>query len=265
VSRTDALPFLAPPAAFRTAAWVLAVVLIGGALLPFAPRLMPRALPVTLEIAGDFERVRPGPLRQAIAPLLTQDFYRLDLGAVKAAVEAQPWVAHARVERAWPATVRIHVWEHKAYARWGASALLSDDGVVFAPPAQELARSLPAGLPRLDGPPGQQRAVREAFETLCAELAGTPFMPAALAENARGEWTAITAAGIELRLGRGAPTDAVARLAGPVRMALNQRLTEVAYVDLHYVNGFAVGWRDGGGGNAHGEPAVAPQGDDAQK
>ena len=94
---------------------------------------------------------------------------------------------------------------------------------------------------------------------------GTPFVPSALSENARGEWTAVTATGIELRLGRGAPTDAVARLAGPVRMALTERLQEVAYVDLHYVNGFAVGWRDGGGGLAPGTGPGAPQDHVAEK
>jgi len=260
-ARTEALPFPASPATLRMLGWCLVAALVGAALLPLAPRLMPRALPVTLEVAGDFERVQPDRLRAAVAPLLGRDFYRLDLTAVKAAVELQPWVAHARVERAWPATVRIQVWEHKAYARWGKAALLSGDGVVFMPSVKDL----PDDLPWLDGPPGQQRAVRAAYDALRAQLAGTPFVPARLAENARGEWTAVTADGIELRLGRGAPADAVARLAGPVRMALAERLTEVAYVDLHYVNGFAVGWRDGGGGDAADDRHVAPQGNDAKK
>jgi cell division protein FtsQ len=101
-----------------------------------------------------------------------------------------------------------------------------------------------AAAPRLAGPPGEQATVRAAFEALRTQLADTPFPPVALEQNARGEWTARTADGIELRLGRESPLDAVARLAGPVRTALEGRLQEVTYVDLHYVNGCAVGWRE---------------------
>ena len=150
-------------------------------------------------------------------------------------------MARARVERAWPAAVRVRLWEHQPYARWGERSVLSTGNVVFTPPALD---DDVLALPRLDGPPGAQAAVRAAWEGLSQQLAPTPFAPAALVENARGEWLATTTDGIELRLGRGAPLEAVARLAGPVRTALEGRLQEVSYVDLHYFNGFAVGWRD---------------------
>lgn len=223
--------------------WCVAVLLIAAALLPQVPKLAAPRTALRLEIAGDFERVNPEAVRLAVSPRLNADFYELDLGAVKAAVEALPWVARARVERAWPAAVRVHVWEHKAYARWGDAALLSQTGEIFTPDGE-----MPEGLPRLAGPAGRQQLVRETFESLRAQLDGTPLVPVQLALNERGEWTAVTADDIELRLGRGAPADAAARLAGPVRTALEGRLQEVAYVDLHYVNGFAVGWREPGAG-----------------
>ena len=143
-------------------------------------------------------------------------------------------------------------------ARWGERALLSDHDVVFTPPAvpEDL-----AGAPRLAGPDGRQGVVREAYDGLVAQLADTPFAPVELVQNARGEWTARTAEGIELRLGRGAPLDAVARLSGPVRTALEGRLQEVTYVDLHYINGFAVGWRSVGDG-AGGHGTAAPGGNE---
>ncbi|MBI3171177.1 MAG: cell division protein FtsQ, partial [Hydrocarboniphaga effusa] len=124
-----------------------------------------------------------------------------------------------------------------------------------------LTRDLPEGLPQLAGPDGQQAAVREVFEALNEQLAGTPFVPRSLARDARGEWTAVTADGIELKLGRLAPPETAARtvatLAGPARLALEGRLQEVAYVDLHYINGFAVGWRSGRAGGGAGAAALA--------
>ena len=243
----------------RLLGWCTAVLLIAAALLPLVPRLGGPRAALTLEVGGVLQRIPPEAVRSIVAPRLDTDFYELDLGAVKAAVETLPWVARARVERAWPATVRVHVLEHRAVARWGERALLSDQEVVFTPP--EIPADL-AGAPRLAGRDGRQAAVREAYTGLLAQLADTPFAPVALAENARGEWLARTADGIELRLGRGAPLDAVSRLAGPVRTALEGRLQEVTYVDLHYINGFAVGWRESVGDGGRSPGAAAPRRDD---
>ncbi|MGQ0586642.1 MAG: cell division protein FtsQ/DivIB [Gammaproteobacteria bacterium] len=243
----------------RLLGWCIAVLLIAAALLPLVPRLGSPATALTLEIGGDLDRVPAEAVRALVAPRLDADFYELDLGAVRAAVETLPWVATARVERAWPATVRVHVQEHRAIARWGGKALLSDRDAVFTPPA--IPDDL-AGLPRLAGPAGQQGAVREAYAGLVAQLADTPFVPVALEQNARGEWAARTGQDIELRLGRGAPLAAVSLLAGPVRTALEGRLQEVTYVDLHYINGFAVGWRESVSDGAGRVGAAATGGDD---
>jgi len=235
------LPLGVQSSALRVVGWCLAVLLIAAALLPLVPRLGAAHAALTLEVSGQLQRVSAETVRLAVAGRLNRDFYELDLGAVKTAVEALPWVARARVERAWPAAVRVHVWEHRAVARWNEQSLLSDADTVFTPAAIDA--DLEA-LPRLSGPEGQQAMVRKAFEALRAQLADTPFAPVRLTQNARGEWTAFTADGLEMRLGRGAPTDAVAMLSGPVRSALEGRLQEVTYVDLHYINGFAVGWRE---------------------
>jgi cell division protein FtsQ len=243
----------------RLLGWCVAVLLIAAALLPLVPRLGGPRTALTLEVGGELNRITADDVRRVVAPRLDMDFYDLDLTAVRGAVEALPWVARARVERAWPATVRVHVQEHHAVARWGDQALLSDQDVVFTPPS--VPRDL-AGAPRLAGPAGRQSAVREAYQGLLAQLADTPFAPVAVEQNARGEWTARTEQGIELRLGRGAPLDAVARLAGPVKTALEGRLQEVTYVDLHYINGFAVGWRESVGDGAGGYGTAAPGRDD---
>jgi cell division protein FtsQ len=242
-SATGVLPEPTPSSALRIVGWCVAVLLIASALLPLVPKLGADRAALTLEISGDLQRVDAEAVRLAVSGWLASDFYDLDLAVVRDAVEALPWVARARVERSWPAAVRVHLWEHRPVARWGEHGLLSGDDAVFTPPA--LDEGL-AALPRLAGPDGQQAVVRQAFADLRARLADTPFAPVRLEQNARGAWTAWTADGTELRLGRGAPTDAVAMLAGPVRSALEGRLQEVTYVDLHYINGFAVGWREPG-------------------
>lgn len=190
-----------------------------------------------LDIHGEFERVLPREVHEAAAPLLQAGFFDLDLDAVRGAVEANPWVARARVDRSWPKAVQVTVWEHQPVALWGEGQVLSASGALFAP------RQLPEFLPQLAGPDGLQDRVHAAWEALSFALTGTPFALSGLRLDARDNWVATTARGVELRLGRGDPLRRLPVLLGPAHEALNDELARVAHIDLRYANGFSVGWR----------------------
>src|SRR5690606_42005373 len=105
-------------------------------------------------------------------------------------------------------------------------------------------------LPQLSGPDGSERRVLTMYMQLSARLDGTPFALSGLRQDARGDWTATTADGIELRFGRSDPLLSVDMLLGPAARALAMQRLEVEHIDLRYTNGFSVGWR---------EPAAATQ------
>ncbi|MGH8505896.1 MAG: cell division protein FtsQ/DivIB [Stenotrophobium sp.] len=191
-----------------------------------------------LQVVGDFNHVGPLAVRAAIEDQLKTGFLGLDLDALRRSVESLPWVEQARVERVWPADVRVRVWERKPYARWDDKQLLSTRAVPFTPKPADI----PAGLPQLSGQPGHEAEVMQAYEHLSAALAATPFALASLSQDARGEWTAQTKGGIELHLGRDAPESKLSVITGPMSRALASRLQEIKYVDLRYTNGFAVAW-----------------------
>lgn len=193
-----------------------------------------------LQIDGDFRRVSAAQVRNAADLHLVQGFVELQLEQVKADIEALPWVARARVERAWPSGLRIRVWERQPLARWGDAALLDTEARVFVPAADER----PPDLPQLHGAAGRQREVLDAYTRLTGQLADTPFAPTGLTMDARGEWTATTLSGIGLRLGRTLDDERLALLRGQVLEALRERMHEADYVDLRYTNGFAVGWKE---------------------
>ena len=193
-----------------------------------------------LEVAGPMNHVSANAVALAVGDRVDNGFLALDLEGVKRDVEQLPWVARARAERFWPAGVRIQVWERAASARWGAHQLLDVQAQAFTPPAADL---LPE-LPMLDGPAGHEREVLDTYRRDGARLASTQFALAGLALDARGEWSATTQRGIGLRLGRGTPEQKFEMLATTVSKALADRLDQVAYVDLRYTNGFAVGWKE---------------------
>jgi cell division protein FtsQ len=190
-----------------------------------------------LQLEGVFQHISADQVRDALLPLPTGGVFGTQLEAVKARLEKLPWIAHARVERAWPGLLRIRLWEYSPYAQWN-DALLSMDNEVFRVPDVDV----PEGLPRLAGPEGREQYVRQTFDLLTENLRGTDFMPTALVLDARGDWLMQVAGGMELRLDRGDPLEQSEFIKGPVSQALTGRLSEVKYVDLHYTNGFAVGW-----------------------
>ncbi|MEQ1439909.1 cell division protein FtsQ/DivIB [Fontimonas sp. SYSU GA230001] len=202
---------------------------------------MTGARPVArLLIEGELRRVSAAEIDAAVRPLLDARFVDVDLDAVHQAVQSLPWVARVRVEREWPATVRLRLWERMPAARWGTDGLLDGDAVIFAPQGREV----PESLPELSGPEGSAPRVLATYRRLSARLDGSPFALLSLGEDARGDWTGTTRDGVVLRFGRDDPLTAVDVLLGPAAQALAARMDAVKYVDLRYTNGFSVGWRE---------------------
>ncbi len=203
-------------------------------------------------VRGNFKRVDPARVRAVVKPYLNGGFFRVDLDAVRAAVEAMPWVAVAAVHLDWPSTLKITLREQRAVARWNGDGLINADGVRFVRHAPADA----ADLPRLAGPSGDAAKVLAAWRTMQARLARHGLTLAGLQLNARGAWRARLQSGLQLRLGRDDATQNLRRFVELVPRVLGKRLAKAAYIDLRYTNGFAVGWKtstskDQGKGKAH--------------
>jgi cell division protein FtsQ len=199
----------------------------------------------TIRVDGDLQRLSV-PEVAAGAGLKNGDrLLSLNLADLRERVETLPWVAHAEVRRAWPDRVVVSVVERQPIARWASPSsgnqLIDQEGRVFLPPPA----ALPADLPKLSGPEGQEAQVLAAWQGLTKGLAGGPLAPSDLRLDERGSWTAQTVGGITLQIGQTDPASLVPLLAGAVTRSLAARIRDVAYVDLRYPNGFAVGWRSG--------------------
>lgn len=214
----------------------LAAALAGGRMLLTRIDAAPRELVVQ----GVLQHVRADEVRAAAAGAIDGRLFEVDLDAVRLAVERLPWVAHARVDRQWPARLVVRIWERVPFAHWGEAEALSTEGLVFAPGTEPL----PDTLPKLGGAPGREREVMAMYRQLADRLAETPLALAGLSQDARGDWIATSQSGIGMRFGRSPPLEHVERLRGVILPALAARLPEVRTIDLRYLNGFAVSWRE---------------------
>ena len=137
----------------------------------------------TVSMDGSFQRVSPGQIEKAVAPYAHAGFLSTDLDAVEDAVEALPWVDHARVQRRWPNSLHVTVVEQTAAARWGDSGLLNTRGQLFV----RAATHVPAELPRLSGPDGTESQVAQRYLSAQGRVLEAGMRIAALRLDERGE------------------------------------------------------------------------------
>lgn len=200
------------------------------------------------EISGKFTQVSRVQIEQALAPYARSGFVSIDLAAVKRTLEVIRWIDHARVERAWPDGLRVMVTEQVAVARWGVinsdvQGLLNTRGELFLPDA----RDLPAGLPQLSGPQGTETQVARLYLDTYPRLLTVGLSLTRVTLDERGAWNLQLGNGVEVRLGRQDVTARLERFISAASPVIATRTGQVAYVDMRYSNGFAIGWGAGNG------------------
>jgi cell division protein FtsQ len=204
-----------------------------------------------VEVDGAFQRVSPLDVEQVVRARLTGGFVTANLEALRVAIEALPWVDRARVQRRWPDSLAVQVTEQTASARWGAAGLLNARGELFLRDA----RHLPPELPQLEGPAGSERPVAELFFQLQPRLLEAGLRTSALRLSARGAWELDLASGVVVRFGRRQLEERIERFLKVGAPVVAGRPSDIAFLDMRYSNGFAVGWRTQGSAPARPAPA----------
>lgn len=189
-------------------------------------------------VSGELRHTPRAALEAVIAGSLADDFFSVDVDALRSAALELPWVNDATVRRVWPNHLDISVHEHVAVARWANGGLVSEKGRLFFP---SKGRGLDL-LPVLDGPDGSHEELLERHRELAEALAPLERRVLRTSVDERGNWKVRLAGGMRLVLG-----DEQSRLgdfAQNLRVALGDRLQHASRVDLRYANGFAVRWND---------------------
>ena len=229
----------------RLATWALAV---GGVAAILAATTWALNQPITtVSVAGRFERVAPLDVERAVKEgAAGKGLVSVDLAKVRAAVRLLPWVDTVSVQRNWPRALSVTIGEQVAAARWGDNGLLNTRGDLFAHDATHI----PLELPRLSGPDGTQTGVVQRYITMRDRLLELGMRITALRLDARGAWQLDLDNGVTVRLGRQQLDERFNTFVATAARIVAQRATDIAYVDMRYANGFAIGWRSAGTGNA---------------
>ena len=177
----------------------------------------------------------------------------VDLEDISRGLRTLPWVDRAAVQRSWPRGLKIEIVEQSAVARWNNAGLLNARGELFLSES----RFVPPELPQLAGPAHSEQEVTARYLAAQGHLTEVGLRLAALELDARGAWNLTLDSGVMVRLGRQQFDERFERFVLAAAKLVSQRATDIAYVDMRYSNGFAVGWKGGAGHLARGA-APAP-------
>ena len=194
----------------------------------------------TVAVEGRFQRVAPMDVERVVKSTVHgQGLLAVDLAAVRHALHTIPWVDAVSVQRAWPRGLNVLVIEQTAAARWGESGLLNTRGELFDTDE----RHIPPELAQLQGPDGKESVVAQRYLAAEGRLMQAGLRMTALRLDARGAWEFDLANGVTVRLGRRQVDERFEKFMSTALKLVTQRGEDIAYIDMRYTNGFAVGWR----------------------
>jgi cell division protein FtsQ len=229
------------------AAGLLLVTALIAGLFGLDHLLRPGTFPVRrVSFEGEFKHVDQQQLSSALVPLVSGNFYLLDLDEIKHRAEGVPWVHRVAVRRNWPDGVHVRFTEQVLAARWGTRAWVNSSGELVDLRGQDGID----GLPLFEGPDGTQNELLEHYTSLNGILSAAGLRIASLRLTPRRTWQIELDNNIALVLGREAPEEKVARFARLYPGALAAQAARIRQVDLRYTNGFAVQWLSANTGSA---------------
>ncbi|MDX1525751.1 MULTISPECIES: cell division protein FtsQ/DivIB [Idiomarinaceae] len=185
--------------------------------------------------------------RSDVRALLTGEplgsFFSADVNEIRQRLEQMPWVEQASVRKEWPDVLQVFIVERQPLGYWNAkqrpNALVSTKGRVFEADVSRIE----VLLPYFEGPENAVLETLEYYQQVHELLKINGHQVTALRLSERFSVEVDLLAGITLRLGREAIVERVQRFIDLFPQIVRQRATPIAYVDLRYDTGVAVGWK----------------------
>lgn len=210
---------------------------IAGGVWGWAWMQKPTSFPIKqIHIQGQLMHETPHQLQYIVQEHLNGGFFSLNISPIKQAFLDFPWINTVSFRRVWPSALLIRVVEQHAVARFGNTGVLNTQGGVFYPEA----KTIPANLPRLDGPIDQSQTLLRFYHTadLLVKLLHLSIIELKL--NAVQSWSLMLSNQVKVTLGH---DDALARFKRFLKIypQIQQVSSKpILSVDLRYPNGIAV-------------------------
>lgn len=178
-------------------------------------------------------------LEHFVKATLDDSFFSLDVKEASNVLLSHPWIKSIKARKVWPNTLLVDVEEHQPWLNLNNKQLISREGVVFEPAnASQFIE-----LPLLMGQYGELEDLLSMYHFFTEQMPANEFRITKLSFNAHNGWTMWLENEIALYLGKQHLTERLERFLTVLDEMKNQQRNQVAYIDLRYQSGVAVGWK----------------------
>lgn len=200
-----------------------------------------KKFPITaVKIHGQIIRTAKQEIWGSMSASLKQGFFGTDVAAIRANLKKLPWIETVKVEKIWPDKLAITVNEKTPIARWRGKGLVTTSGdIVYT----ELLNDAD-NLPMFWGNENQTKQMLASYLLMTDILKLSDIGVAEIEIMPDQGLRAILSNGIMLFLGQEGLPERLNRFTLAYRNKLQKMSHKIDYVDLRYVNGIAVGWKD---------------------
>ncbi|WP_113907087.1 cell division protein FtsQ/DivIB [Aliidiomarina celeris] len=237
MSRSSKIEFWAGVSAFL----VIVSALIGMTLWLAKTLVNEDLVPFTgVIIQGERQYTADSDVVQVLTQTPVGSFFAADAEYLRQRLETLPWVYSVSVRKEWPSTLRVFIVEQVPVAIWNGTELLNQDGERFVGEVERVRES----LPKLEGPNPHVAEVFRQYRDIQLLLARNNHNIERFILSERFATRVWLTSGIELRLGRESQLERVQRFMDLLPTIEMESTKGVAYVDLRYDTGLAVGWHE---------------------
>ena len=189
-----------------------------------------------INLNGDFKRVSKKVVQQKISNINGQGYLNFNLKEVKLEIESISWVQLVTVERKWPDTIDITIFEDDVVGLWNDQLVLNSSGKVFDVDK----RTIPSNLIKFYGPEGTNVTVFERYNIFYKELVARGLILESMTYSLLGSWSYVIRPRVEIKLGKSNLSERFDRFLLVWDESLLDNYDQISYIDFRYTEGFAI-------------------------
>lgn len=194
----------------------------------------------SIVLKGQFEYVSESDMAAVAEAMIGGSFIGENIGRIKDALEAMPWVDSVDLSRRWPDQLDIVVREQMPIARWNDAGFVNVRGeVVLVSDDTHL-----SDLSVLIGQEEDAALIMQRYSVLASLLSHYDLSIGVLEKNRRGVWQMQLTNQWTLIIGRGGMNEKLQRFTQLLDQKTLHTAMSIKVIDLRYPNGLAVSWKD---------------------
>lgn len=178
-------------------------------------------------------------INHVVAQNLDGGFFSLDIKRLQLSLQQLPWISSVAIRKVWPDKLNVIIVPEQPVACWNDSGVIDQYGQLFFPPKS----TIPADLPRLNGPSDAVNDVYSLFQLVRTDLSLINLKVTMLSLSERRSWKLRLNNGVTVVLGRAAVQQRIKEFVQLYPKVVMGKEARIDSVDLRYPDGVAIKWK----------------------